>query len=77
MTEGFHPEPGDALLIVDVQIDFCPGGALPINGGIVVDMKRMDKVLELNERSLTVRVQPGIIQKHLEEYLMKTGLNII
>jgi nicotinamidase/pyrazinamidase len=24
---------GDVLLIVDVQNDFCPGGALPINGG--------------------------------------------
>lgn len=26
-------EPHDALVIVDVQIDFCPGGALPIPGG--------------------------------------------
>ena len=25
--------PGDGLLIVDVQNDFCPGGALPIEGG--------------------------------------------
>jgi nicotinamidase/pyrazinamidase len=25
--------PGDALIVVDVQIDFCPGGALPIAGG--------------------------------------------
>ncbi|MGH9307730.1 MAG: isochorismatase family protein [Vicinamibacterales bacterium] len=25
--------PGDALLIIDVQIDFCPGGALPIAHG--------------------------------------------
>jgi nicotinamidase/pyrazinamidase len=25
--------PDDALLIVDVQVDFCPGGALPIAGG--------------------------------------------
>ena len=25
--------PGDALVIVDVQIDFCPGGALPIDRG--------------------------------------------
>ena len=25
--------PGDALIIVDVQIDFCPGGALPIDQG--------------------------------------------
>jgi nicotinamidase/pyrazinamidase len=29
-------EPGDALLLVDVQIDFCPGGALPIVEGDTV-----------------------------------------
>ncbi|MDT8319564.1 MAG: isochorismatase family protein [Xanthomonadales bacterium] len=31
----FQPEfkRGDALLIVDVQIDFCPGGALPVPEG--------------------------------------------
>jgi nicotinamidase/pyrazinamidase len=29
-------QPGDALLIVDVQIDFCPGGALPIEQGDAV-----------------------------------------
>jgi len=27
------PERGDALIVVDVQIDFCPGGALPIPQG--------------------------------------------
>src|SRR5918996_307368 len=27
---------GDALLLVDVQIDFCPGGALPIEDGDAV-----------------------------------------
>ena len=27
------PEPGSALLIVDVQNDFCPGGALAVAGG--------------------------------------------
>lgn len=26
-------QPGDALLVVDVQNDFCPGGALPIDNG--------------------------------------------
>lgn len=26
-------EPGDALLIVDMQKDFCPGGALAVEGG--------------------------------------------
>jgi nicotinamidase/pyrazinamidase len=29
-------QPGDALIIVDVQKDFCPGGALPIEGGAEV-----------------------------------------
>jgi nicotinamidase/pyrazinamidase len=26
-------QPGDALIVVDVQSDFCPGGALPIERG--------------------------------------------
>lgn len=29
-------QPGDALLIIDVQLDFCPGGALPIAEGDAV-----------------------------------------
>jgi nicotinamidase/pyrazinamidase len=29
-------QPADALIIVDVQIDFCPGGALPIDDGDAV-----------------------------------------
>jgi nicotinamidase/pyrazinamidase len=32
----FPFQAGDALLIVDVQIDFCPGGALPIPEGDAV-----------------------------------------
>lgn len=28
-----HPRPGDALLVVDVQHDFLPGGALAVGGG--------------------------------------------
>lgn len=27
------PPPGAALLLVDIQNDFCPGGALPVPGG--------------------------------------------
>lgn len=27
------PQPGDALLVVDVQNDFCPGGALAVRDG--------------------------------------------
>ena len=49
------------------------GGCLAVRGGIVVDTKRMDKVLQFNEKSMTVRVQPGILQIHLEEWLNKRG----
>ncbi|MCX6090619.1 MAG: FAD-binding oxidoreductase [Candidatus Atribacteria bacterium] len=49
------------------------GGSWAIHGGLVIDLKRMDKILELNKKSLTVRVQSGIIQKHLEEYLNRHG----
>ncbi|HYW15401.1 MAG TPA: nicotinamidase [Allosphingosinicella sp.] len=30
---GFEARPGDALIIVDPQVDFCPGGALAVAGG--------------------------------------------
>jgi nicotinamidase/pyrazinamidase len=30
------PRPSDALLIVDAQMDFCPGGALPVPDGDAV-----------------------------------------
>ncbi len=49
------------------------GGSIPLRGGVVIDLKRMDRILELNELSLTVRVQAGIIQKHLEEFLNRKG----
>src|SRR5688572_30719305 len=33
------------------------GGALPLFGGILVDTKRMDKIIEIDEKSLTVTAQ--------------------
>ncbi len=33
---GSRPEPGDALILVDLQVDFCPGGALAVPDGDVV-----------------------------------------
>lgn len=30
---GFEARPGDALVIIDPQLDFCPGGALAVAGG--------------------------------------------
>jgi alkyldihydroxyacetonephosphate synthase len=49
------------------------GGSVPLNGGIIVDMKKMDRIIEIDESSLTVTVEPGILQIHLEEWLNRRG----
>ena len=41
------------------------GGAMPMAGGIILDMKRMNKYYGVDKESLTVRCQTGIIAKHL------------
>ncbi len=49
------------------------GGTLAITGGIIVDLKKMRRVLELDEASLTVTIEPGILGQELEEYLQARG----
>lgn len=50
------------------------GGAVPLYGGIVLDLKRLDKVLDVNEMSLTVTSQAGVIGAVLEKELNEKKL---
>lgn len=52
------------------------GGAGPIHGGIILDTKRMDQILEINENCLTVTAQAGIIGTQLEWALNEKGLTL-
>lgn len=52
------------------------GGALPLFGGILVDTKRMDKIIEIDEKSLTVTAQTGINGQQLEWALNEKGLTL-
>lgn len=52
------------------------GGVLPIFGGIVLDVKRLDRVLEIDERALTVTAQAGIVGTQLEWMLNEHGLTL-
>ncbi|MBU6997500.1 MAG: FAD-binding oxidoreductase [Theionarchaea archaeon] len=49
------------------------GGAIPVQGGIVLDMKKMSAVLTLNDDNLTITVQPGINGMNLERFLNQKG----
>jgi alkyldihydroxyacetonephosphate synthase len=52
------------------------GGALPIHGGLVLDTKRLDRILEINETSMYVRAEAGVNGGTLEWALNDRGLTL-
>ena len=50
------------------------GHLLAVQGGISIDVSRMNKVLSVNADDLTVTVQPGVTRKQLNDELKSTGL---
>jgi hypothetical protein len=45
------------------------GGAIPTEAGIVVDLKRMNRILEVDERNRMVRIEPGVNYGQLQQTL--------
>jgi glycolate oxidase len=64
------------------DIPICPrgtgtglsGGSVPIKGGIALDLKNMNRIVELNARDLTVTVEPGVVTKDLQDEAAKHRL---
>jgi len=50
------------------------GGCLPIHGGIVIDMTGLDRIVDIDERSMTVTAQAGVNGRRLEAELNARGL---
>ncbi|MGZ5847256.1 MAG: FAD-binding oxidoreductase [Ramlibacter sp.] len=50
------------------------GHLLAVQGGISIDLGRMNRVLSINAEDLTVTVQPGVTRKQLNEEIRSTGL---
>ncbi len=51
------------------------GGALPVTGGITLAFeKHMNKILEIDMQNLVAVVQPGVINKELQEAVERVGL---
>ena len=50
------------------------GHLLAVQGGISIDVGRMNQVLHIHAEDLTVTVQPGVTRKQLNEAVKSTGL---
>jgi len=50
------------------------GNALPVHGGVCVDLSEMDSILAINQADLDCTVQAGVRREQLNDYLRDTGL---
>lgn len=50
------------------------GGAVPTQGGIVLSLEKMDRILEIDKKNLMVTVEPGVITGDLHRAVEAEGL---
>lgn len=50
------------------------GGSLPVKGGMVVSTEKMNRILEIDEKNLTVLVEPGVVTGDLQATVEAMGL---
>ena len=50
------------------------GGPVPVKGGVVLGLTRMNRILEIDEANLRAVVQPGVINQDLADEVAKRGL---
>ena len=49
------------------------GGALPVEGGVVVGLSRMNRILEVDLANRTMRVQPGVVNLDISRRIAADG----
>jgi glycolate oxidase len=50
------------------------GGAVPLMGGIVFDLKGMNKIIEICPEDFVATVEPGVVTKHFQDEIAKFDL---
>lgn len=50
------------------------GHTVPIDGGIILDMKRMNRIIEIRPQDMLVKVEPGVVDDDLNRALKPYGL---
>ena len=49
------------------------GGAVPLEGGILLDTSGMTNVIELDEKNMTITVEPGVLLMDVAKYVEERG----
>ena len=49
------------------------GSTVPLNGGIILDLSRMNRILELDRDTMTATVEPGILLRDFQTYVEQRG----
>ncbi|MBN1573634.1 MAG: FAD-binding oxidoreductase [Deltaproteobacteria bacterium] len=52
------------------------GGAIPVNNGVVVDFFRLNRVLDIDKKNKTVRVQAGTVWEKVDAALKREDLTV-
>ena len=50
------------------------GATVPVKGGIILDLSRMNRILELDTDTMTVTVEAGILLRDLQSFVEERGL---
>ncbi len=50
------------------------GGSVPVSGGIVLGLTRLDKILEVDEENLVATIEPGVVTADFQKTVEKVGL---
>ena len=50
------------------------GASVPIYGGIMINMARMNKILEIDEENLTLTLEPGVLLMEISKYVEEFDL---
>ncbi|MBA4418144.1 MAG: hypothetical protein C0392_09580 [Syntrophus sp. (in: bacteria)] len=50
------------------------GGALPVHGGVLLSLLRMNAIIEVDEKNMQVTLEPGVISSDLQQELKKHHL---
>lgn len=50
------------------------GSTVPLKGGVILDLSRMNRILELDRDTMTATVEPGILLQDFQAYVEEQGL---